>query len=131
MARVQVRRGKLEMAREYLKQARKIHGENGWAFDRAWLAVAEAEVASAESDWEATFGAYESAVAQQSKSNMRWYRAITFMQWAGALQEFEADDRIDRARDLLGEAESEFRDMGVDFFADIAREELEALLGEP
>jgi predicted ATPase len=122
------RQGATGEACRLISEARDKHAGRG---ERAWsatlLMLAEAHLAVAESNWPAAWRAFEATTDGRARMGMRWYRAQTLVDWAKAhLARGEPGDR-ERAQALFGEAEAEFKIMGVPLYAAQVREGLAEL----
>jgi tetratricopeptide (TPR) repeat protein len=108
------RQGEPEAARHLLSEAQEQAAEQGtvveWEPDLSW---AEANLAMAEGHWPEALAAFEATVDTLGRTNLRWRRARTLIDWAEAhLARGESGDR-ERAEELLREAEAEFEAMGA------------------
>jgi tetratricopeptide (TPR) repeat protein len=122
------RQGEPEAARHLLAAAREQAAEQD-AIVRLEpdLSMAEANLALAEGRWAEALGAFEATVDTLGRTNLRWYRARTLIDWAGAhLARGESGDR-ERAEELLREAEAEFEAMGAHGYVERVRGRLEEL----
>jgi len=122
------RQGEPEAARHLLAAAREQAAEQDvivhWEPD---LSMAEANLALAEGRWAEALAAFEATVDTLGRTNLRWYRARTLIDWAGAhLARGESGDR-ERAEELLREAEAEFEAMGAHGYVERVKGRLEEL----
>jgi tetratricopeptide (TPR) repeat protein len=122
------RQGEPEAARHLLSEAQEQAAEQGtvveWEPDLSW---AEANLAMAEGHWPEALAAFEATVDTLGRSNLRWRRARTLIDWAGAhLARGESGDR-QRAEELLREAEAEFEAMGAQGYVERVRARLQEL----
>jgi tetratricopeptide (TPR) repeat protein len=113
MAIVLTGQGKAERAREMLEQAEVILSER----PRAWAEMvqrgSEANVLAAEGRWEQAFRTFEQAAADISEVGFRTTHATTLRDWAEAhLARGEPGD-TEQATELLGEALTEYEEMGA------------------
>ncbi len=120
-AMVHIRQGRLDNAGQRLLEARSSSKNTKWALDQVWLTLAEAHLAAAEGRWDEAFSAFEIAVKLQTQYGMRWDQAYTQMQWAEALHKSERDDWQQPVKKLLIDSEAEFREIGAEFYADLAQ----------
>jgi predicted ATPase len=126
------RQGDTEVARHLLAAVREPAVAFGALLPlepfRAW---ADANLAMAEGRPAQALAAFEVMVDALASRNLRWLRARTLIDWAGAhLTRGDPGDR-ERAVELLREAESEFEAMGAPIYAERARESLLARQGTP
>ena len=122
------RQGEPEAARHLLTAAREQAAGRGtiagWEPDLSW---AEANLAMAEGHWAEALAAFEATVDAEGRTNQRWYRARTLIDWAGAhLARGESGDR-ERAEELLREAKAEFEAMGAHGYVERVKGRLEEL----
>jgi tetratricopeptide (TPR) repeat protein len=122
------RQGEPEAARHLLSEAQEQAAEQGtvveWEPDLSW---AEANLAMAEGHWPEALAAFEATVDTLGRSNLRWRRARTLIDWAEAhLARGESGDR-ERAEELLREAEAEFEAMGAHGYVERVRARLQEL----
>jgi hypothetical protein len=115
----------LSEARRRLAEAR---ARAPWPADAPWIAWAEAGLAQAEGRWAAALAAYQTAAQTRADLGQRWYRADTLRQWAAAHLARNAPGDIDRARDLLRAAQTEFQAMNVPQYAALSAEQLATLV---
>ena len=81
----------------------------------------------AEGHWPEALAAFEATVDTLGRTNLRWRRARTLIDWAGAhLARGESGDR-ERAEELLREAEAEFETMGAHGYVERVKGRLEEL----
>jgi hypothetical protein len=119
------RQGQPEAARHWLAEAHQKAGEARalvvWEPHPSW---AEAHLAMAEGHWPQALVAFETTVDALGRTNLRWHRARTLIDWAGAhLARGEPGDR-ERAEELLREAEAEFEAMGAHGYSAMAQKRL-------
>jgi hypothetical protein len=119
------RQGQPEAARHWLAEAHQKAGEARalvvWEPHPSW---AEAHLAMAEGHWPQALVAFETTVDALGRANLRWHRARTLIDWAGAhLARGEPGDR-ERAEELLREAEAEFEAMGAHGYSAMAQKRL-------
>ena len=91
------------------------------------MSWARAHVALAGGQWPEALAAFEAAVEKLERANQRWRRARTLIDWAEAhLARGEPGD-LERAGELLREAEAEFRAMGAPLYVERVKARLEEL----
>ncbi|GMR09360.1 MAG: hypothetical protein BMS9Abin28_0178 [Anaerolineae bacterium] len=113
-------------AREVFEQAQTIHAEHSRGWSAVVLSMARASLLAAEKRWEEAFSAFEQADLELGRAEARIWRAIRMQDWSRAhLRRGEPGDG-ERAKELLNEAVSEFREMGSPGYV----ERLEAQLKE-
>jgi hypothetical protein len=66
-------------------------------------------------------------VGLYDKLGLRWYWARSLIDWAEALAVGEKLADLERAGELLREAQAAFEEMGIPRYAALARDRLEAL----
>jgi tetratricopeptide (TPR) repeat protein len=121
------RQGEPGAARHLLTEAQEQAVERGGFFVEPYLSWAEANVALAEGHWPEALAAFEAAVETVDRRKLRWYRARTLVDWAEAhLARGEPGD-LERAGELLREAEAEFRAMGAPLYVERVKARLEEL----
>ncbi len=122
------RQGEPEAARHLLSEAQEQAAGQGTAVE--WepnLSWAEANLAMAGGHWPEALAAFEATVDSLGRTNLRWYRARTLIDWAEAhLGRGEPGDR-ERAEELLREAQAEFEAMGAHGYVERVRGRLEEL----
>jgi tetratricopeptide (TPR) repeat protein len=116
LARISARRGQLEQARARLEEAYRSAREDKALVDQLMLSLAEADLAVADGDHAKASSHFERAVQINEQCGMRWYRALTMMQWAAALTASGVEADFAKARELLQEARREFGEMGVTIY---------------
>jgi hypothetical protein len=121
------RQGEPGAARHLLAEAQEQAAERGGFLVEPYLSWAEANLAMAEGRWPEALAAFETAVDTLVRTNLRWYRARTLVDWAEAhLARGESGDH-ERAGELLREAEAEFEAMGAPLYVDRVKGHLEKL----
>jgi tetratricopeptide (TPR) repeat protein len=111
------RQGRMEEAQRVLAETREQAGPRPGAFAALSLALAEARLSVAERRWSPAFDAFEAARAQSARHSIRWQCAQTLREWAEAhISRHEPGD-VERARELLREAQAEFEAMNVPKYA--------------
>jgi tetratricopeptide (TPR) repeat protein len=122
------RQGRAQEACQLLAEARLKAAEFGGAAAwEEWLGWSEAELAMAEGRWPEALAAYQSAADVMRRRGLRWFRARTLCEWAGAhLARGEPGDR-QQAEALLREAEAEFAAMGAPIYGAQVRKQLAEL----
>jgi hypothetical protein len=73
---------------------------------------AEAHLAAAEKNWSAAWSAFADAADGWARMGVRWYRARTLQEWAEAHVARGEPGDLERARELLREAQAAFEEMG-------------------
>jgi tetratricopeptide (TPR) repeat protein len=121
---VLAQQGRIAEARRTLAEARERVSEFPTPRDEERLALAEVHLMVAEARWPEALTTFALASRLQTKMEMRWHRAQTLREWAEAhLKRAEPGD-MDRARELLREAQAEFEAMNVPKYAALVRERL-------
>jgi tetratricopeptide (TPR) repeat protein len=92
-----------------------------------YLSLAEAHLAVAEGEWSQAWDNFDSTATSWARIGYRWYRARALREWAEAHLTCGKPGDRERARELLREAEAEFENMGVSYYAAQARALLEEL----
>jgi len=119
-----VRQGRLDEAGHWLAEARDKATPQPTPIAQARLAWAEAHLALTQMRWREALAAFEVAAEVYQQIGMRWYRAQALREWAEAHLSRNAPNDVDRARELLREAQSEFEAMNVPRYAALVRERL-------
>jgi tetratricopeptide (TPR) repeat protein len=119
--------GRLEEARRALEQAQERARAQPSGWDQQSLLWLEARLASAERRWPEALAAFETLAGIHERLGWRWRRARALLDWAEAhLARGQAAD-IERARDLLQDAQMAFEEMGIPRYAAVAQNRLQAL----
>jgi tetratricopeptide (TPR) repeat protein len=127
LSRVRARQGRIEEAWRLFAEAREQAGPQPISGDELRLPLALAQVLVAESNWPEAWAAFETAVQIQTQRGLRWDHAQTLREWAEAHVSRNGPDDIERARELLYEAQIEFEGMNVPIYASLVRERLKSL----
>jgi tetratricopeptide (TPR) repeat protein len=122
--RVAARLGDLPQAHQRYQQALEAWEAEPGRFAEMVLALAEAEIAWAEQRADESMAAFERAVDIADQSEMHWYRAHLRLQFAELLNELGEQER---ARAQLEESAATFREIGVPFYEQLARQRLQAI----
>jgi len=122
-----VREGNLPEGRRLLDEARAQAGPQPAPLSRARLALAQARLAAAETKWPDALAAFELAAGLEAQMGRRWNHAQTLREWAEAHISRHEPGAVERARELLREALSEFEAMNVPKYATLVRERLSTL----
>jgi serine phosphatase RsbU (regulator of sigma subunit)/predicted ATPase/class 3 adenylate cyclase len=119
--------GRRQSARRLLDEAREAAALHPIALDEGRLSLAEARLASAQEHWSEALAAFESQAEFCAQSGMRWYWARALQSWAQMhVRRGQAAD-LERARALLREAQATFEELGAAYYAELARDSLQAL----
>jgi hypothetical protein len=87
----------------------------------------EARLATAERHWPEALAAFETLAGIHERLGWRWRQARVLLDWAEAhVARGQAAD-IERARDLLLDAQMAFEEMGIPRYAAVAQNRLHAL----
>jgi hypothetical protein len=98
---------------------------SGW--DQQSLLWLEARLATAEKRWPEALAAFETLAGIHERLGWRWRQARAWLDWAEAhVARGQAAD-IERARDLLQDAQTAFEGMGIPRYAAVAQDRLQAL----
>jgi len=122
-----VREGDVTDARRRLDEAQAKIGQQAAPLSRAWLALAEAHLATTEGQWTAAFAAFERKAQLEEQMSRRWYHAQTLREWAEAHLKRNEPGDVARARELLQKAVSEFEAMNAPKYAALAGNRLQAI----
>lgn len=127
LAMLHLGRDQLEQARDLLSEAQGVASD--WPFPPTEAPVlwAQARLAAAEERWTEALGAFESLVDTYAQFGMRWDRARTLVDWAGAYASRGEAADFGRARSLLQESHAMFQEMGVPRYARLVEERLNVL----
>jgi hypothetical protein len=118
---------RLEEARRALAEAQEKARAQPSGWDEPSLLWLEARLATAERRWPEALAAFETLAGIHERLGWRWRRARALLDWAEAhLARGQAAD-IERARDLLQDAQMAFEEMGIPRYAAVARDRLQAL----
>lgn len=114
-------------ARRLLAEGREKASVQPAVFLEPHLLLLEAQLASAEERWTEALSALEAAAGILDRFGVRWYWARWLLDWAEAhVARGQATD-IERARDLLQDAQTAFEGMGIPRYAAVAQDRLQAL----
>jgi tetratricopeptide (TPR) repeat protein len=119
--------GRLEEARRALEetQERARAQLSGW--DQQGLLWLEARLATAEERWPEALAAFETLAGIHERLGWRWRQARALLDWAEAHLARGQTADIERARDLLQDAQVAFEEMGIPRYAAVARDRLQAM----
>jgi tetratricopeptide (TPR) repeat protein len=124
---VYAKRGQLDSAQTRFVEAEAEENKNPSAFGAAWLAYAKAHLRQAEAKWDETWATFERCSSQWERMGMRPDRCRVLRDWAKAhLSRGEPED-VERARQLLQEALTEFEAMGSPGYVKSIQVELASL----
>jgi DNA-binding SARP family transcriptional activator/predicted ATPase len=124
---VHIRQGRLEEARRALEEAQEKAKAQPSGWDEQSLLWLEARLATAERRWPEARAAFETLAGIHERLGWRWRRARALLDWAKAhMARGQAAD-IERARDLLRDAQTAFEEMGIPRYAAVAQDQLQAL----
>ncbi|MDE3090540.1 MAG: hypothetical protein KGJ80_14255 [Chloroflexota bacterium] len=126
LSTVYARQGRVDDAKQILEEARAKARDNPPPMQSFWLSLASARLASAQTQWQEAFAAYENATKFLRERGIRWIYAQTLREWAGAHLARNAPGDRERARELLSEALEEFEEMKVEKYAEKVRQGLRA-----
>ncbi|MFQ5943100.1 MAG: serine/threonine-protein kinase PknK [Anaerolineales bacterium] len=113
LAIVLARQGLVERARNLLEEAQAIHSERPRAFPALILGIGQANVLAAEGRWDDAFETFKETDAKLAEAGIRTSRATALRDWAEAhLARGEPGD-TEQAKELLGEALTEYEEMGA------------------
>jgi hypothetical protein len=130
LSMLRARQGETETARHHLAKAHERADERGeFGLWEPYLGWAEAKLAMAEGHWPEVLAAFEAVAAALDDRNLRWLRARTLIDWAEAHLARGASGDLERAGELLREAEAEFESMDAPIYAEQVRERLTILSG--
>jgi hypothetical protein len=119
--------GRLEEAHRALEETQERARAQLTGWDQQGLLWLEARLATAEERWPEAVAAFETLAGIHERLGWRWRRARALLDWAGAhLARGHAVD-IERARDLLLDAQMAFEEMGIPRYAAAAQNRLQAL----
>ncbi|HEY4667133.1 MAG TPA: hypothetical protein VIH26_07505, partial [Anaerolineales bacterium] len=116
-SRLLIAQGDLAEARLALEEVITRSGGHPIGRSQAGYALAQAESAVAEKDWEAARRGYAESVEFLGRAGLRWYRARTLWDWAEALIKEAQGTALEEAQKLLDEARAEFEAMGAPIYA--------------
>jgi serine phosphatase RsbU (regulator of sigma subunit) len=120
-------RGDLESAQQVLADARECASPPPSRFDELWLAWAEAMIARTDRQWSEAVAAFERTANIAASLGVRWWWAHSLQAWASAhLTRAEPSD-LERARALLREAGTIFRELGTPYYVGMVEQKLQAV----
>jgi tetratricopeptide (TPR) repeat protein len=129
LSTVYARQGRWEAAHQLLAKAQAKNAAQPLATNAQVLAEAQARLAVAEGRWPDALTAFETTAALRAGQGLRWYRARTLHEWAEAhLSRNESGD-VDRARELLREAQAEFEAMNAPKYAALVQDSITRITG--
>jgi hypothetical protein len=114
-------------ARRLLAEAREKATLLPAALDEAFLLLLTAQIAGAEGRWAEALAAYEAATAIHARYGARWYWVRWLLDWAEAHAARGEPGDLERARELLRDAQTAFQEMGIRRYAAVAQDRLETL----
>jgi serine phosphatase RsbU (regulator of sigma subunit) len=119
--------GRFEEARRLLYEIQEKGDPQPIAIDEGWPILAEARLAAAEGRWLNALRLFENAADIFDRLDMQWQQAHVFLEWADAHRSRREPTDLEQARTLLQKASSLFTEMGTPFYANLAKERLQAL----
>ncbi len=108
--------GDLEAARNMLAEAQERLTARSGRIDAAFLELAAARLAAAESEWQQAESAYVRAVNLFDRLGWRWYHARVQQAWAEAQLAAEGDAQ--QANEALQQAAATLKAMGASYYVD-------------
>jgi hypothetical protein len=121
--------GDLETAHRLLKETKKAAIKEGSrAFDALFIQLGEAEISISKSSGEDSRKAYFAVIRDFEKAGIRWWAAKARIFMARGLIRHGTHPDIAHARELLGEALLEFKDMGATGYVEMIETEIRELL---
>ncbi len=121
------RQGKLEEARSMLEEARQAAGPRISIWSEVFLAIAEAELAFAESRWQDAITGCESVIEIQARTGQRWEWARIMLSLADVHTARGEPADLTRAQSLYSLALDLFTKIGAPVYARIIEERLSRL----
>jgi tetratricopeptide (TPR) repeat protein len=117
--------GEIQKARDLLERANQAATNSpSQRLDQIFLKWGQAQLHSAERNWESAWRAYNQAASNLKEFNLCLYRAILLKYWAQAhLSRGEYEDTL-RAKELFQEAQAEFEQMGAEGFVTMLKKQL-------
>lgn len=127
LATALVGQGRLAEAQSVLRETReKIASDPAPVYQEAILS-AEARLAAAERRWEESLAAYSAVASLQQTTGKRWHHAYTLNEMAEAHTARGEPDDLQRARILLEQAATEFKEIGVPYYVARVQERMQSL----
>ena len=120
-------KGQGTMARQILAEARECTSPAPSRYDELWLIWAETVAAQMEGNWTEAMAASERSATHGADLGVRWRWAQSLRVWAGAHTARGEPPDLERARALLLEARTMFREMGVPHYAALTESQLESV----
>jgi tetratricopeptide (TPR) repeat protein len=120
--------GELQEAIRNLDEAQKAIDTNKYRyFEEMNLLWAQTYLFVAQQKWEKAWQAYPELIELIALKGFRWHRALALTDWVDALLNRGEVEDMEKARELLEEAQSEYQDMGADGFVELVTEKLAAM----
>ncbi len=127
LAMARALQGDLGSARQIVADARECASPPPSPSDELWLAWAEAVMARAENEWEEELAAFERTASTAAVLGLRWWWARSLLGWAGAHVARGEPSNLERARALLREAGTIFRELEVPYYVNETERKLTAV----
>ena len=119
--------GRFAEARRLLHERQEQHDRQPIAIDEGWPILAGARLAAAEARWPKALLLFETAAEIYDRLGMQWQRAHVLLEWADVHRSRREPTDLEQARSLLQKASSMFAEMGTPFYANLAKDRLQAL----
>jgi tetratricopeptide (TPR) repeat protein len=125
LSQIYSRGGEIQKAILILEQAHKeaeVTQSEYW--DQLWILWAQVDLLVAQKNWEEALQTFPDIIELTTEKGLRWHRSQTLVDWADAYLTRNQPEDVGKARKILEEALSEFRDMGADGFVKMIEDQL-------
>jgi tetratricopeptide (TPR) repeat protein len=120
--------GEIEDAIQNFEEAQRLAaGVRTRYLEQLNILWAQTDLFTAKQEWEQAWVAYTELIDLTTLKGFRWHRTMALTDWADALLTRGQSEDMEKARELLEEAQSEYQDMGADGFVELVSEKLSAI----
>ena len=127
LAMVEGMQGRMDSARQILADTRECASPPPSRFDELWLNWAEGMMARAEGNWTEALSAFEQSAGVAAALGVRWWWAHSLQNWGAAHAGRGASSDLERAKALLLEAGTIFKELNVSYYVDLSESQLQAV----
>jgi serine phosphatase RsbU (regulator of sigma subunit) len=124
---IKARQGRLEEASEWLEKNRQAMATRHSAWNERIILEGEVEIATSRQDWDVAIQGMEKITHIQQQSGFRAHAAVALLIWADLLIKRGNTDDLGDAQELLRQAISEFNDIEIGHYPEIALDRLNAI----
>ena len=127
MSRIYSLVGQIQEAIHNLDEAQKAIDTNKDRYiEQMILLWAQTYLFVAQQKWEKAWQAFQELIQLTALKGFRWHRALALTDWADALLKRGRTEDLEKARELLQEAQREYQDMGAHGFVELVAEKISA-----